>query len=286
MRNAHLCDILVTTSPRHIPEYFAVPLTRCRGRDGQQTRLTPPEVGVLIFCILRFCAKRGGEQFADPRSPPFWFAWVPGANCWRSSHPSEFKDNATHPVEQVSWDDVQRFLARLNEASLASQLKFALPTEAQWEYACRAGTTTRHHGDKSDLQEFAWFVTNSRRHDTSGGKRMLSVCMTSMATSGSGARIPLRKTTTAKSSENNPVGPTTGSGRVGRGGRWNNRSDMCRSAYRDYYPPDYRTFFTGFRLAMTIDSAKLTDAGSEETTGSDDAQQPDFIKGPRRSLEV
>ncbi|MBN2110118.1 MAG: formylglycine-generating enzyme family protein, partial [Methanosarcinaceae archaeon] len=79
------------------------------------------------------------------------------------SNPSYFKGD-NNPVEQVSWNDVQEFVEKLNE--IEGTDKYRLPSEAEWEYACRAGTTTRYSfGDsESNLGEYAWY------NDNSGGK--------------------------------------------------------------------------------------------------------------------
>ena len=78
------------------------------------------------------------------------------------SNPSEFK-GPKNPVEMVSWEDCQQFLGKLNAKSSSGASKFQLPSEAQWEYACRAGSKTKYcfGDDESKLGEYAWYDANS-----------------------------------------------------------------------------------------------------------------------------
>ena len=79
------------------------------------------------------------------------------------SDPSHFK-GAQNPVDYVLWDDCQKFLEKLNAKVGKNDGKFALPTEAQWEHACRAGSTTKYYfgDDNARLGDYAWFVVNSK----------------------------------------------------------------------------------------------------------------------------
>ena len=72
------------------------------------------------------------------------------------SNPANFQSGDNYPVEQVSWDECQRFVAKLNQ--MTGKTSFRLPTEAEWEYACRAGTTGERYGD---LNAVAWYSGNS-----------------------------------------------------------------------------------------------------------------------------
>jgi len=169
------------------------------------------------------------------------------------SNPSQYKDNPTHPVETVSWDVIQPFLAKLNDSGEADKMKFALATEAQWEYACRAGTTTAYYGGESteDLREDGWFSANS------GGK---THPVGALKPNGFGLYDMHGNVWEwcadwyagdyyAKSPEDDPTAPFAGSSRVLRGGCWYDRPRICRSAFRHSGSPEYRLNLLGFRLA-------------------------------------
>ena len=178
---------------------------------------------------------------------------------WQSvigANPSNFNKVSTHPVETIAWEDVQSFIARLNHAS-AEQATYSLPTEAQWEYACRAGTTTFwYSGDgEDDLRQHGWFKGRSGKmthpvgmlapnpfglHDMHGN--VWEWCADWYAEDGY-----------TEASLDDPVGPSEGSIRVGRGGGWDYPAWGCRSAYRITKSQDYRSGLLGFRLAASID---------------------------------
>ena len=165
------------------------------------------------------------------------------------SNPSKYK-GANHPVEKVSWEEVQQFISKLNQSAGSSV--YRLPTEAEWEYACRAGSTTRWSfgDDASMLGEYAWYDGNNSSFGTKdvGTKKpnlwglydmhgnVYEWCQDKWGSSySSGSQI-------------DPLGPTAGSSRVMRGGRFNNSARYVRSAYRDHSSPDYRSDGVGFRL--------------------------------------
>ena len=157
-------------------------------------------------------------------------------------------------VESVSWNDVQEFINRLNGRS--GGRRYRLPTEAEWEYAARAGTRTdtyagdltRPRGGDPVLHRIAWFVQNSGgRPQPVGGKTPNAWGLHDMLGNMwewvgdwfwyyPGGRVT------------DPVGPTSGSERVIRGGSWNYRARHCRSANRGWIPPSDRSHYLGFRL--------------------------------------
>ena len=164
------------------------------------------------------------------------------------SNPSEFMGDDL-PVENVSWDDCQEFIRKLN--SMTSQ-NFRLPTEAEWEFACRGGNNSRgyKYSGSNNLGSVAWYDGNSGKkthpvatklpnelgiYDMSGN--VMELCADWMGDYSSGAQT-------------NPKGPYDGSNRVSRGGCWVNLVGCCRSSYRGYYDPTYRYGSLGLRLAL------------------------------------
>ncbi len=168
--------------------------------------------------------------------------------------PSSFK-GANRPVEQVSWDDTQRFIAKMN--GMKPELQMCLPTEAQWEYCCRAGTTTAFHfGGKNDLNlERVNYSGKWDNYDANGETKTVK----SYAPNDWGfyemhgnvwewcqdwyGDYPAQSVV-------DPKGAETGANRVLRGGSWFNVGWVCRSAFRYYYVPGNRSHNIGFRLAL------------------------------------
>ncbi|MFH1421813.1 MAG: formylglycine-generating enzyme family protein [Planctomycetota bacterium] len=159
------------------------------------------------------------------------------------------------PVEKVSWDDAQEFIKKLN--SKEGKNVYRLPTEAEWEYACRAGSTTRfcYGDDESKLRDYAWYQDNSDSKTHPVGTKLpnawglydmhgnvLEWCNDSYD-AGYYTSSPA----------NDPQGPTSGEGRVLRGGSWNSVVALFfRSASRGGDHRSYRlSKVYGFRLARS-----------------------------------
>jgi formylglycine-generating enzyme required for sulfatase activity len=170
------------------------------------------------------------------------------------SNPSFFKnfaDSPNRPVETVSWNTIQGFLS-------ATGLR--LPTEAEWEYAYRAGTTTAFHsgpgfpnGTNNDLilGNIAWYEGNSgdQTHCV-GGKAANALGLHDMSGNvWEWVNDWYSSTYYASSPAVNPPGPASGPYRVLRGGSWANSSGALRSSYRNLITPGFESPSTGFRVA-------------------------------------
>ena len=163
---------------------------------------------------------------------------VMGTEPWsRKKYVMEGDD---YPAVYVSWDDATAFCKKL---SAMECMTYRLPTEAEWEYACRGGSSTDYHfgNDSAELGRYAWFYENTKSE-----------------------RYPHR----VAQKEPNKFGLYDMHGnvsewcsdfydvelltRVMRGGSWNDYSNLCCVCYRDYFTTDLRDSGIGFRLAMTV----------------------------------
>ena len=195
------------------------------------------------------------------------------------ANPSRFKGD-NNPVEQVSWEDAALFCRELSarpEEQAAGRV-YRLPTEAEWEYACRAGTTTAYSfgSEVTQLAGYAWFGDNSgkmrinsqeiwRTDQDNYGKRLLD--------NGCQHHVVGSKRANAwglydmhgnvwewcqdwygdypSGSTTDPTGAASGSPRVFRGGSWRSGAEVCRSAYRHGDSPSRRSSGRGFRVALS-----------------------------------
>ncbi len=177
------------------------------------------------------------------------------------ANPSTFSGKGPDvPVENVSWNDCRRFIERLNNLGLGV---FRLPTEAEWEYACRAGTDTHFYwGDDPDdvaVSDYAWYSENSVNSPHEVGLKTpnawglydMSGNVYEWCRDWFGAY--------AKEAEKqtDPTGPEYGTSRVNRGGCWNLGAWNCRSAHRVGYQPHFKYSFLGFRIVREW-SGKIT----------------------------
>jgi formylglycine-generating enzyme required for sulfatase activity len=165
---------------------------------------------------------------------------------------STYKD-ALNPVEQVSWEDAVEFCQRLSALpeERAVGRVYRLPTEAEWEYACRAETTTAYSfgDDSGSLDYYAWFNSNSGGRTHRVGKKAPNRWgLHDMHGNVSEWCLDWYHDYQV-STTNYPSSETTGSYRVRRGGSWSQDAKNCRSAYRDESYPSIRINDIGFRVA-------------------------------------
>jgi formylglycine-generating enzyme required for sulfatase activity len=221
---------------------------------GIELKLIPPGTFTM--------GQAGGDKDETPHevtlTKPFYMGVYEVTNAqWKrvmGSEPSNWKDD-DRPVEQVSWDDANEFCRRLSalpEEKRAGRV-YRLPTEAEWEYACRAGTTTKWSfgDDESGLGDYAWFGGNSGSQTHPVGKKKPNAWglfdmhgnVWEWCSDWSGDY--------AKGAVTDPQGPSGGSLRVNRGGSWRRTAGNCRSAFRGRYAPSLRFVSLGFRLALS-----------------------------------
>ena len=192
------------------------------------------------------------------------------------SNPSSFKSCGDDcPVEQVSWNDVQAFIQKLNQKEGGSQ--YRLPTEAEWEYAARAGSDTafanggiteNQCGLDSNLDDMGWYCGNSDVvyngcFDLSkwGGATCAGTHPVSQKKPNSWGLYDMHGNVWewcqdwygdySSGTVLDPKGPLIGFARVCRGGGWRYPAMYCRAAYRNKYSPHITNYRIGFRLART-----------------------------------
>jgi formylglycine-generating enzyme required for sulfatase activity len=204
-----------------------------------------------------------GPQMTVTLSQGFWMAIFPVTQqeyqSVMTNNPSHFTGDPNLPVEQVTWSNATNYCANLTRRELASGqipagLAYRLPTEAEWEYACRAGTSTRfYYGDDigyGSLASQVWYLNNSSSHTQPVGQKppnpwglydicgnVWEWCQDWYGTYPGGSTA-------------NPQGPATGEFRVLRGGSWDDPAWNARSACRYGDTPDWISDYYGFRVVL------------------------------------
>lgn len=246
----------------------------------------PP--GTFVFGSPPSESGRDAEEFQASISLTrgFWLGKCEvSQKQWRqlmSSEPWDMKPGVTsgdqYPATFVSWDNSVEFCRILtalerNAGRLPRQWEFALPTEAQWEYACRATTTTRFSfgSDETELSKYAWYEHNAGSvgeeyaHET-GRKRANPFGLHDMHgnvwewcadwyDSHFYTHGPLK----------DPEGPSSGAQKTVRGGAWNHPATSCRSAYRGRVPPSQQAGDLGFRVGLFFTPEAEGDRNKRDT---------------------
>ena len=238
-----------------------------------------------------------------------WLAVMGGKN------PSQFADNPQNPVDSVNWDDVQGFLAKL-QALLPPGCVAVLPTEAEWEYACRAGTNTPFSfGDDITPEQVNYDGNYPYRDGANGQYRQHTVPVKSLPANhwglyemhgnvwewcADGAKsdfepAPYPQHAAEHEVRENPIQPPEQwpeAPRALRGGSWNGNARLVRSAYRYAFRRDLRAPDIGFRLALRSSSISTStspvtsapEAPPGQGPGRDGPAAP--AGAPRRDAEL
>jgi formylglycine-generating enzyme required for sulfatase activity len=199
--------------------------------DGDTNEQPTHQVTVSDFYIGTYEVTQGQWQAVMGNNPSYFSSC--GSNC---------------PVEQVSWEDVQTFIARLNQKSGKN---YRLPTEAEWEYAARSGGQSEKYSGSNSVGGVAWYDSNSGSTTHSVGLKQgnglglydMSGNVWEWVNDWYGGY------SNSSTLQTNPTGPTTGSNRVVRGGSWYDDAGDARASYRNYYISYYSSDM-GFRLAL------------------------------------
>lgn len=164
------------------------------------------------------------------------------------NNPSSSKQGDNYPVENVSWEDAQVFIQKLNSSTGKS---YDLPTEAEWEYAARSGGNSSTSSESS-LDSYAWYDSNSgsKTHPV-GEKQPNPLGLYDMSGNVWEWCQDWYGAYSARSATN-PKGPSSGAFRVLRGGSWGSGAGLCQSGYRHGSSPDDRSSRIGFRLVRRV----------------------------------
>jgi len=246
---------------------LSVPLTKQRGpKPGQVWKI--PELGLELLPIEPgnfVMGSKTGEADEKPLtavqiSRPYWLGkYEVTQREWAAlmkGNPSHFKETGQlAPVEQVSWDDAMEYCRRLTEREqVAGRLLegyiYTLPTEAQWEYACRAGTTKDFAGTEK-LEDMGWYERNSGGKTQGVGQKQANAWglhdmhgnVWEWCRDGYADKLP-------GGSVIDPKGAKASVNNVFRGGSWKNAAINCRASDRCWLTPEYSSDYLGFRVAL------------------------------------
>jgi len=194
------------------------------------------------------------NQYQVTHTQGFWLAKTEVTQAqWKAvmgNNPSHFKGDDL-PVESVSWNDIAGpggFIDKVNQTAAAAGGRFHLPTEAQWEYACRAGTPGPYAGD---LDQMAWYERNSGGKAHPMGQKQANAWGLHDMHGNVWEWCADWYGTYPSATKTDPQRAASGSIRVLRGGSWFDYAVSCRSAFRNSYFPGLTSFSVGFRPARS-----------------------------------
>ena len=227
-------------------------VTLCVGEAEQRLRWIPPG----RFCMGSDETKEDRDDDEGPRhevrlTQGYWLFDTPCTQAlWQAvmgDNPSGFQ-GADRPVENVSWEDCQGFIERVN--AQLPELGLRLPTEAQWEHACRAGTKTSRYAE--ELETIAWYEANSgdETHEVGQLEPNAWGLYDMLGNVDEWCDDGPRDYT--EMAQVDPVGPIEAdASRVIRGGSWILSAQFVRAAVRNWLPPGFAVDSLGFRCASS-----------------------------------
>jgi formylglycine-generating enzyme required for sulfatase activity len=235
-------------------------------RDVEPEKLAKPANSIgMEFTLIPAGEFNMGSEESDDEKPvhkvkiknPFYLGSYPVTQReWKAvvaDNPSYFKGDDL-PVEHVSWDDVQEFIKNLNEKEGTEN--YRLPSEAEWEYAARAGTTTRYSfsDSESKLGDYAWYDDNSgdKTHPV-GQKKPNSWGLYDVhGNVWEWVQDLWHDSYDGAPTDGSAWESGDGADRVVRGGSWFDYAGRCRSASRDPRVPGFRYYGLGFRILREL----------------------------------
>ena len=261
---ARLAPLVPEHGTREVETSSAMPRQRVVSISAPELRMVD-RFGISFVLIPAGTFQMGSNHGADDEKPvhtvrisqPFYLGLHPVTQRqWEAvmgDRPSHFR-GPEHPVEQVSWDKVQEFIRSVNTHE--GRTRYRLPTEAEWEYAARAGAPGDYccGDDVTQLLQYAWYADAQGTTHPVGQLQPNAWGLYDMhgnvwewVQDWYDAREYQRRVA-AGTAVADPAGPAAGSYRVGRGGSWRSHARRCRSAFRFYDAPDRRLATLGFRL--------------------------------------
>ena len=285
----------------------------CRrsGDTDSQPQVIKTKAGIDMIAIPGGWFEMGSESGGSDESPvhkvwisPFWMdryeVIQEEFKKYQISDPSHFK-NPQNPLEQINWTDAAIYC---NERSLAEGLEtcydeetwecnfeangYRLPTEAEWEYACRAGTNTEYSfGNSSrELKSHGWFTDNSSKKTHLVGQKPPNPwgLYDMHGNVAEWCNDLYAEDYYKHSPERDPKGPTQGKERVLRGGAWNSSAEACRSAYRTSDPSIDDTCLAsdaiGFRCVRSAPNNESSEPNMTSENHAQSTTKTGFVYDP------
>ncbi len=261
------------------PEMVSLPGGTFRMGDIQGTGHTDErpvhEVTVDAFAIARYPVTVGEYLRFVEATGSHYPEWLESGNKYHIKSGTNdlyrrlgmSRENVNHPVVGISWHDAIAYCIWLSKQTGA---RYRLLTEAEWEYACRAGSITQYYfGDDGwQLRNYAWYSLNARRNIHPVGKKQPNDWQIHDMHGNVWEWVQdwYSKDYYQMSPTENPNGPESGFNRVIRGGSWEDDSESCRSSSRDDWHHDDRAHYLGFRIARLdpLSSSTLVSPSEEE----------------------